>query len=518
MSKKKQQKINQPKIAPMTPRQQVISAYLTIMFGVFPWFCTDGFFKIRHDRYGFFLATAAILLLFWGITILAGDRKDSIGKLNVTDWAMLGFLLVCGLSTIFAIDPKAALHGSLGRNNGLLLMAAYVGVYFVVSRNGRPDSAVFAALGVISAFVSLVAVLNFFSLDPLNMVKVLSPSDQKIFFSTIGNKNLLSGYLCVTIPVLMVLFVEDSRLWLRKLAFVCLIPGFPALMAADSDSGLLGLGLFAAVYLVRYIRHPGKLKRFFLILSVMLLSTRLLLLPLLLNRHLQTKEISQLQLLFVTNLKTLWLLLFLAVVTTLLYLLDHKKPDLTLPKVVHWIASSLLVAAVVAVISAMIYYTKNPQIPLEGFGTYLRLDDYWGTYRGYMWKKSLEIFRDFNIWRKLFGSGPDTFVSMFQPYCAGLEEVSGRWISSTNAAHNEYLNYLITVGLLGAGAYITALISGILYAFKGLKKNPTGAIYCAAVICYGTQALVSIAQPITTPLLILFLALCVGSAKLDPHP
>ena len=518
MSKKKQQKISQPKIAPMTPRQQVIGAYLTIMFGIFPWFCSDGFFKIRHDRYYFFLTVSIMLLLFWGITILAGDRKDSIGKLNITDWAMLGFLAVCILSTIFSIDPKAALLGSVGRNNGLLLMAVYVGIYFVVSRNGRPGPVVFAALGVISAFVSLVAVLNFFSLDPLNMVKALSTSDQKIFFSTIGNKNLLSGYLCVTIPVLTVLFVEDSRLWLRKLAFVCLIPGFPALMAADSDSGLLGLGLFAAVYLVRYIRHPGKLKRFFLILTLMLLSTRLLLLPLLLNNQLKTKNISQLQLLFVTNNKSLCLLLFLAVVTTLLYLLDHKKPDLTLPKAVHFAAASVLVAGLIAVIGAMIYYTKNPQIPLEGLGTYLRLDDYWGTYRGFMWKKSLEIFQDFNIWRKLFGSGPDTFVYMFQPYCAALEEVSGRWISSTNAAHNEYLNYLITVGLLGAGAYVTALISGIIYCFKGLKKNPTGTIYCAAVICYGTQALVSIAQPITTPLMIIFLALCIGSERNQPHP
>lgn len=515
MSKKKNK---QPKIAPMTPRQQVVNAYLAIMFCIFPVFCTDGFFNIRHDRYWFFLAVSAALLLFWGITILAGDREGSIGKMTVTDWAMLGFLAVCILSTVFSIDPDAAFWGTAGRNNGLLLMIAYVGTYFVVSRNGRPHGPIFAALGITSAFVSLVAVLNFFAIDPLKMVRVLSASDQKIFFSTIGNKNLLSGYLCITMPVLMVLFVESRQSWLRKLAFICLIPGFPALMAADSDSGLLGLGLFAALYLVRYICHPGKLKRFLLIWTVMLLSTRLLLLPLLLSPDVETKSISQLQLLFVSNPKSLLLLLMLAVVTALLYLLDHKKPNLRLPSMVYWGTAAVLGAGLLSVIGAMIYFTKKPQIPLDGLGAYLRLNESWGTNRGFMWMKTLDIFRDFNLWRKLFGAGPDTYYYLFQPYFGELAQLTDRWVTSTNTAHNEYLHYLVTIGFLGTAAYITALISAVIYGLKSLSKNPTGAIYLAAMICYGTQALVSIAQPITTPLMIIFLALTVSSTKNDPHP
>lgn len=515
MSKKKNK---QPKIAPMTPRQQVVNAYLAIMFCIFPVFCTDGFFNIRHDRYWFFLAVSAALLLFWGITILAGDREGSIGKMNVTDWAMLGFLAVCILSTVFSIDPDAAFWGTAGRNNGLLLMIAYVGIYFVVSRNGRPHGPIFAALGITSAFVSLVAVLNFFAIDPLKMVGALSASDQKIFFSTIGNKNLLSGYLCITMPVLMVLFVESRQSWLRKLAFVCLIPGFPALLAADSDSGLLGLGLFAGIYLVRYIRHPGKLKRFLLILTTMLLSARLLLLPLLLSNDIKTKSISQLQLLFVSNTGSLLLLLVLAALTALLYLLDRKKPNLALPKAVHYGTGSALVIGLLTIICAMFYYTKNPQVPLEGFGSYLRMNETWGTNRGFMWIKTLDVFRDFNLWRKLFGSGPDTYYYLFQPYFEELAQLTDRWVTSTNTAHNEYLHYLVTIGFLGTAAYVTALVSAVIYCFLGLKKNPTGAIYCAAVICYGTQALVSIAQPITTPLMIIFLALTVSSTKIDPHP
>ena len=73
--KKKQKKA-------LHPRQKVVGFYLTLMFGIFPVFCTDGFFNIRHDRYYFFLSVSLALLLFWGITILGGDRKNAIGRMG----------------------------------------------------------------------------------------------------------------------------------------------------------------------------------------------------------------------------------------------------------------------------------------------------------------------------------------------------------------------------------------------------------------------------------------------------
>ena len=508
MGKKKQKK------STLSPRQKVVGAYLTLMFGVFPLFCTDGFFNIRHDRYYFFLALSGALLAFWGITWLGGDRKNSIGRLHVTDWAMLGFLGVCIVSTVFSIAPVQALLGTAGRNNGLLLMAVYVGIYFAVSRYGRPGPVVFAALGIVSAFVSVLTVLNFFSLDPLGMLEELSVADKKIFFSTIGNKNLLSGYLCITLPVLTVIFIEDSRKWLRILALCCLAPGFAALMAADSDSGLLGLGSFGVVYVIRYIRHPAKLKRFFLVMTVMLLSARLLQ-PISAIPALEAKTMSHLQQFFVYSVPGIALLLIVAAVTVTLEILDRKRPELVLPKWVCTATITLFGAIFIAVAVSVIILTLNPKIPARGLWQHLRLDYTWGTNRGFIWSKTMEIFWEFSLWRKLFGSGPDTFYYTFQPY---FEELTNYWTSSTNAAHNEYLNYLITVGILGASAYCTALISGVVRCFRSIKQQPEGAVYCAAAICYGAQALVSIAQPITTPLLIIFLALCAGTENPQTEP
>lgn len=499
MSKKKQKNA-------LHPRQKVVGAYLFLMFGLFPVFCTDGFFNIRHDRYYFFLALSLALLLFWGITLLGGDRKNAIGKLTVPDWGMLAFLAVCFLSTVFSVSPVEALLGTAGRNNGLLLMAIYVGIYFMVNRYGKPGPVVFAALGIVSAFVSLVAVLNFFSLDPLKMVNALSVADREIFFSTIGNKNLLSGYLCITLPVLTVLFVQDHRKWLRILSLICLAPGFAALMAADSDSGLLGLGVFTVVYLIRYVRHPKQLKRFFLVLTIMLLSARLLQLMALLPT-LEGKTMSHFQRFFVFSSPGIGLLLAVALICVLLHFLEKKQPDLILPQWICWALMGLFGTVLLAAAVAVVILTANPDIPITGIWRHLRLDDTWGTNRGFMWGKTMDIFWDFPLWRKLIGSGPDTFYYMFKPY---FQELTQYWTSSTNAAHNEYLNYLITVGFLGTSAYCTALISGAARCWRSIKQEPMAAVYFSAVLCYGAQALVSIAQPITTPLFILFLALCAG--------
>ena len=129
-----------------------------------------------------------------------------------------------------------------------------------------------------------------------------------------------------------------------------------------------------------------------------------------------------------------------------------------------------------------------------------------------MWIRSLWIFGDASFLEKLFGTGPDTFYFAFSPYFSGLIKYGD---SSTNAAHNEYLNYLITIGIAGLASYIAVVGGAVTKAVKTARKNPVAIVFASAVICYSVQAVVNISQPITTPLFIIFIALCeaVGRQK-----
>jgi hypothetical protein len=153
------------------------------------------------------------------------------------------------------------------------------------------------------------------------MLAPLMEQDKLRFISTIGNRNFLSAYLCLTVPLLAVLSVEAKLPVLRYLSLAAAGLGFAAMMAADSDSGFLGLGVFVALYLIRYAREPEQLKRFFLALTMMLLCGKLLaLVP---GEH---KNMGSLQQFFVYSPGSLCLLVFLAAETGLMWWLHKKNP------------------------------------------------------------------------------------------------------------------------------------------------------------------------------------------------
>ena len=105
----------------------------------------------------------------------------------------------------------------------------------------------------------------------------------------------------------------------------------------------------------------------------------------------------------------------------------------------------------------------------------LRMNDAWGTHRGIMWLRSFDIFAAANPWQKLFGTGPDTFFFAFEPYFGQLQEYGN---SSTDAAHNEYINYLITIGIAGLGSYLAFVGGALVRGFRSAKNNP--AVLCCA--------------------------------------
>lgn len=504
-------------------RHAVMNYYLVLMFTVFPLFASNAYFSIRHDKYYFFIALTGVVIIAEAVLIYFayfGNKKDSspemtvsngglTKKLSFTDCAMLALLVVCVISTLFSKQTTDALFGSLnGRNNGLVLIAFYVGIYFVITRCYYYMEYVFVALAAGSAVVYLLSVLNFCYIDPLGMYAQLDAKTIEDFTSTIGNKNLMSSFICVMLPVVITMSVHTKKTMFRIIYLVTSALGFMALMTADSDSGILGIGVFLVVMLIWYSRKISRLKRYFLCLTVMLASAKVLrFFTFILTQSFgcKTKEIDEFQKLFVESNIGFMLIGIAAVITGVLYIIDNKKPNLSLSKAVPIVLGSLFAAAVIAILSAVVYFSCfDTETELGGFASILRFDEHWGTHRGFMWIKSFEIFGDFSFFQKLFGTGPDTFFYAFAPYFTELSKFGD---TSTNAAHNEYLNYLITIGAAGLIAYVSVVGGAIVRAVKKSFSNPLSIVCVSAVICYSVQAVVNIAQPITTPLFILFVAL-----------
>ena len=277
------------------------------------------------------------------------------------------------------------------------------------------------------------------------------------------------------------------------------------MLCADSESGFLGLVPLLMLMFLFYSRNITMLRKFFISLSAMLIAAKLLMVYSIAMEGIE-KGFGTMQTVFIYDNKS-----FIAIALTVgiavgLWFLEKKKPDFTVPKTVPYVILGVYAIAIAFLAGLFVRYSFiDTHSKLKGVMTFFRFDEKWGTHRGYMWIKGAEIFKHFNFIEMLFGSGPDTFYTVFSPYFGELSEKFNN--TSTNCAHNEFLNYLVTTGILGLGAYLTLFGSAIVRAVKTAKKNPMTVVFIAPVVCYLFQSVVNIANPEVTPLLFIYLAL-----------
>lgn len=110
-----------------------------------------------------------------------------------------------------------------------------------------------------------------------------------------------------------------------------------------------------------------------------------------------------------------------------------------------------------------------------------------------------------NPLQKIIGYGADTFRLLMQEYYPG-EIVNGKMIIY-DSAHNEYLQYLVTVGIVGMISYVVFMVSSILTMVGRIKDHPEVAAVMFAIAAYAVQALVNINLPIIMPVILQLLAM-----------
>ena len=180
---------------------------------------------------------------------------------------------------------------------------------------------------------------------------------------------------------------------------------------------------------------------------------------------------------------------------------------------------TLLACAIVALAAAaalFLFYTYvDTDTKLTGMLKLFRFRDKWGTNRGGVWVRCMKLFAQ-SDWRvKLFGFGPDLLKKpLADAYGA---EIAAYCNLSFNNAHNEYIQYLLTHGALGLTAYLTFAVGACASLFRRARESTAAAGLLAGALAYLLHAAVNVNQPITTPLLFLFLSASV-SAPTEPAP
>jgi len=107
----------------------------------------------------------------------------------------------------------------------------------------------------------------------------------------------------------------------------------------------------------------------------------------------------------------------------------------------------------------------NPLVSSKPSTAPLLISSSWDI-RKVVWKGALDVWKHWPI----FGSGVETFAYSYYNFRTREHNDLSEWDFLYNKAHNEYLNFLATTGVVGLGSYLI-LITTTIFIFLKLIKN-----------------------------------------------
>lgn len=410
--------------------QKIITISFYLLFVVTPWVWTPFNFELfEFNKMLFVYALTVVITSAW-IYKMVG-QKSLIFKHTILDIPLLIFLASQVLSTIFSIDSHISIWGYYSRlNGGLLSTISYLLLFwaFVSNISTKEVPRMLLAAVFSGSLISLWAILERFIGSPsclilrgeLNTACWVQDVSARVF-ATLGQPNWLAAYLSMLIfPALYFLLTAKTKITLAT-HYILLTTIYLAFTFTYSNGGTGGFLAGLAVFLATVIYSKKSFAYS--------------------HRYLKQKIFSNFKPLFITL--GIFLTINLAFGFAPTKRLGIELTNL-LPKPTTTSAPSPTNPPLVT----------GTQLEIGGAET--------GKIRLIVWQGALDIFKHYPV----FGSGVETFAYSYYNFRPTAHNLTSEWDFLYNKAHNEYLNYLATTGLVGFAAYMAVIITFLIWAVR----------------------------------------------------
>lgn len=503
------------KISKKDSANKIVYFFTIILLTIFPLYFHRFYFDILQAKYRFYFVTVIAMAVFTIIAWAAYLKKNkvkfafNIKTLTVPDICFIVLIIIVTISTFQSGFFYESFWGNEGRYNGMFLWLIYGLAYLIITRFLKVKSPLLDFFIIIGIVVCLLSVPDYFKKDILHFKVHIRPSQRDIFTSTFGNINVFTAYVGMLTAVVTVLFTTAKKGWKIIFYYLAMVISFFAIIMGRSDNGYLAIGaLFALLPIYLFGKKHG-VRRY--LISISTLCTCVWVMGII--NQLWPDKVLYLDSIFgimSEDKRFVFVVILLWLLVAAIYIGIKIKPDSgkikKWPRILWGVFLCLCLAAVIFVL-----YDANIAGHAARYGkmaSYLVFNDSWGTDRGFVWNLSLHHFKEFSIIRKLFGYGPDTFGVLTR--LNDFDKMIDYNNTIFDSAHNEYLHYLLTIGLLGTLSYIMLLLTSCIRMIKRAADNPYVMAIMFAVIAYAAQAVVNIAQPVITP--VMFTLLMIGLA------
>ena len=424
----------------------------------------------------------------------------------------LGAVVVSGVvSTALSLSPQASFWG-LGGYYGGCMMVLFTAAVYLAARAFAPQkilNGLAFCLGITTALVTVLYVLNIFNIDLIGTYADTAVVERAQFFSTLGQKNFCSGFMAFALPLVFYAFLAARGVRHTVLYGIPAFFGGLALAVVDAEGLALGIGAAVLVLLcqkdftTRTLRRVAVIGAFFFFNAGWMQYMR---------THVYTQG-GKPMLAALGHVGRTGFFVCLAVWAVLYFGLRGR--EIPLYKAGRAVAGVMLLGAVVLALLANFW---------PGFPSLGRLDDVlifnddWGTYRGTAWRITAETWLAQPLWRKLFGVGPGMMHTAVAAWAGA--DITAR-MKTFYAAHNEYLELLLTTGVAGLAAWLWFVAVHLRKAAKNWLR-PGVAPVTLALVSYLAHAAISIRVSMIFPEIMLLFALlqvfCLPPEEAQPEP
>lgn len=425
------------------------------MLLVVPLAWRNGFFDINRVKVQFILfAVPIFFILFCAVSVCTNNQIVCIfrrGEMVSVFLTLTAFLLSCTVSSAMQGFSQETLFGTDGRLCGLLFLLC-CGLAFVVIACGSLDGRIIANLSAFAAAtVALLGLLHAYGVDPFGFYDRIKQSQISSFLSTIGNIDFFGAYLSMMFPVAAAQAVFAPKRVLRILLGTASFFIACGVFVSRSDSAILSLVLGSLSFAALCSDDFESLGRALMLLSCSFLSWPLAE-SLLEYGKWEIQYSGVLKLLTDKGIPWVASSVFLMLSGAAFY---TKKRCFCPPgsQKMCWILIVSLLTICILMLSAIFCLTEIwPQIDLGEAENIFRFSDQWGTRRGFVYRRAILAYSDYSAIERLFGKGVDCTARILSPY---FDDRSMLRYGIFNDAHCHPLQFLLTTGVMGAGAFLT---------------------------------------------------------------
>lgn len=432
------------------------------------------------------IATAIFVVLYMTMYVLRGVYS-TIHNFKWYD-VLLAIYLSGGLVSVImrnAIDD--AMFASYGRYTGYITDIVYVLILCLAIICGKRYKLINYAIPVVSIPLGVLAVLNHYNVDPLNVYQGYEADNLNRFISTIGNVDMFAVFMGVAFAYCGMLFCKEKNKIGIGIAFLATIVAQISIIVCSANGGYIGLIVFYILAPV-FMRNRWQFYKYLCVLETFFASVfGISYAEKELEVYMPLDSISQK---LVDSSFSAWAFIIITVLLCLLAILFMIIQDMNVAREIARVSLYTTYGVMVVwIILIIVYANRAEYVDPDSIASFMVFGREWGSQRGYIWSMAVSGFGELSVSEKLFGIGSSNVARLFWTQINPLDNGIVQMIDN---AHCEYIQVLITHGIVGLVSLYGWIVLSVVNAVKKLKQDENMAIYVIAVIAYMASAVIGL--------------------------